>query len=226
MDELYEKLKNYNIDSAIEYENNDTQYIALTNLWNKLENNDKHVYLSFIIANALICYQLSWKGEEYWEEFSDKLFDYIKSWKKDILEFFEDFLPNSKNNKRFVNIKISRIKKVIPFLERFRNNELYYYENMNIILAEIWKVMKQKLNAKTIVFSIKMFSYWARNCFWKLIYFPNEITIPIDSRLVKIYEKYWKNEEKIEVFYSKISSKLWIPELHLDAIIWNNKELY
>ncbi len=225
MDNIYIKLKDYNIQSALDYENSDRQYLALKKLWNNLKLKDENIYLSFIITNSLICYQLSWKWEDYWEEFSRKLLFYLNSWERDLLNFFKLFLPNSKNNKRFVNVKINRINKLTSFFEKFKSNELYYYENMNELVLEIARAMKQKVNAKTVVFAVKMFSYWARNCFWKIICFPFEISIPIDSRLIKVYEKYWNKDEKIETFYSRISNKLKIPELHLDAIIWNKKDL-
>jgi DNA-(apurinic or apyrimidinic site) lyase len=85
--------------------------------------------------------------------------------------------------------------------------------------------MNQKKEDKTIVFAVKMFSYWARNYFEKLIYFPENINIPIDSRLTKIYEIYNEDENlNIKDFYKILSQKLNIPELHLDAIIWVNFE--
>jgi len=49
--------------------------------------------------------------------------------------------------------------------------------------------MGQSVDAKTIVFSVKMFSYACRNVFGYLEYFPYELNLPLDSRLKKIYEK-------------------------------------
>lgn len=225
MDKIYEKLKEYNLSSAIEFESNDRQFIALEYLWNNLDIKDIYIYLSFIITNSIICYQLSWKWEDYWEEFSLSLLEYINWWWDNILTFFIKFLPNSKNNKRFINIKMKRIEKIKFFLKSFKNRELFYYENLNILLLELSIVMNQKKTAKTIVFAVKMFSYWARACFWKLIYFPEDISIPIDSRLIKIYERYSSWNLEIEEFYEKLSEKLKIPQLHLDGIIWNSKDL-
>jgi DNA-(apurinic or apyrimidinic site) lyase len=88
--------------------------------------------------------------------------------------------------------------------------------------------MNQKPDAKTIVFAIKMFSYWARNIF-NFNEFPKNITIPIDSRLEKLYKKYsninseeWVNNKEVKKYYSDLSERLKIPELHLDAIVWVN----
>jgi len=57
MQELYNKLKKYSIDDAIKIEESDRQYIALKKLSEKIENKER--YLSLIVANSIICYQLS-----------------------------------------------------------------------------------------------------------------------------------------------------------------------
>lgn len=225
MEKLYEKLKIYNLNDAIKFEQEDRQFIALKNLWNTLNYKIINDYLSFIIVNSLICYQLSWKWEDYWEEFSISLSAYLNSSNTDILNFFTDFLHNSKNNKRFFNIKLKRVKKVLSFLDTFKNKEEYFYKNMQNLRDELAKTMNQKKDAKTIVFAVKMFSYWARTCFNSLEYFPADISIPIDSRLIKIFDKYSEKTDSIEIFYKILSQKLNIPELHLDWIIWNSKDL-
>ncbi|MBT3727079.1 N-glycosylase/DNA lyase [bacterium] len=64
MQELYNKLKNHTITEAIKIEESDRQFIALKKLW---ENNyvgadlvsAQYIYLSLILANTIICYQLS-----------------------------------------------------------------------------------------------------------------------------------------------------------------------
>lgn len=218
MQELYELLKNYNIDDYIKFEENDEQFLALKSLYNNLEKN-KNFFLFYIIANSLICYQLSSTWEKYWKEFSIELWKYLNSWKTDIYNFFQFFLKNSKWNKRLIEIKLKRILKLEKFLNDFIEKQEYYYENMLILRDKLSKVMNQKKDAKTIVFAIKMFSYWARVYFGKIVYFPFDINIPIDSRIEKIFKKYWKNEN-IKEFYWKISKKLNIPELHLDAVLW------
>ena len=93
---------------------------------------------------------------------------------------------------------------------------------MDKLRNDLAKIMNQKVNAKTIVFTIKMFSYWARNIFNKLHYFPENINVPIDSRLIALFDKYKWDYEDINKFYFDLSKKLNIPELHLDAIVWVN----
>lgn len=221
MELLLQKLGNVNINDAIKIEETDFQFISLKNLYFNIKNKD--FYLPLIIANSIICYQLSSTWEKYWEEFSENTSNYNFQSIDDIFNFFKDFLPKSKWNKRFIETKLKRLEKLKPFLESFFKNERKYYDNMILLQEELAQTMNQKKEAKTIVFGVKMFSYWARNFFDKLIIFPFEINIPIDSRLTNIYELY--NEDtnlKIQDFYKKLSHKLNIPELHLDAIIWVN----
>jgi N-glycosylase/DNA lyase len=69
MQKLYQKLKKYSLDDAVKFEENDEQFLSLVELWNNLENKNISLFLFFILANSLICYQLSSTGEEYWKEF-------------------------------------------------------------------------------------------------------------------------------------------------------------
>lgn len=228
---LYEKLKNYDLKDAISFEEQDPQFKALNQFWNQLEKlsweKEKKVYfyLSLILWNSLVCYQLSWKWEDYWEEFStyfsDK-FDEKNISSQEIINLLSEFLKICKKNKRFVDTKIWRLVKFEPFLEKFSWSEKKYFENMIDLRDSLANTMKQAKDSKTIVFAVKMFSYWARNIFG-LIYFPKELFIPIDSRLTTIYEKYkTKENDDIKDFYKDLSEKLEIPMLHLDWIIWTS----
>ena len=233
MKDLYNKLKNYTIKDAIKFEENDRQFLALEELYkNKKMSNENYLFL--IIANSLISYQLSWKWEEYWEEFSSYLEDKNIKTFWDLYDFFEKFLPKSKNNKRFIETKLKRIKKLekFPLSKTFLQGEKglnafkYYYKNMDKLALDLSKVMDQNIEAKTIVFAVKMFSYWARNVFWYLEYFPENLMIPIDSRLENLYKKYKNkeviNKKEVKEFYINLSKKLNIPLLNLDAILWVN----
>jgi len=235
MQKLYNKLKQYSISDAIKIEESDRQYIALKNLSENIEN--KELYLSLILANAIICYQLSWKWENYWEEFAEYFTTlspeggkYPKGDRGLIIEWIiselSTFIKQSKNNKRFIDTKVKRLEKLKSFLDIFIWNEELYYDDMEKLRDSLAKTMKQKKDAKTIVFAVKMFSYWARNIYNKINYFPENINVPVDSRLIALYEKYQNPlaplSGGIEQFYSDLSKKLNIPELHLDAIVWVN----
>jgi len=261
MEKLYNKLKNYSLDDAISFEESDRQFLALKKLWTSsqpstpghsllsfkdnspcpLEEREKKEkaknYLFLIIINALISYQLSWKWEDYWEEFTTSPLTPLLKGEgnisfSEIYNFFEEFLKNSKNNRRFIEMKLKRVRKILtsplaPLLIGEGNNLEYYYKNMDKLALDLAKVMNQKVDAKTIVFAVKMFSYWARNVFNYLEYFPENIMLPIDSRLENLYKKYSGDPQgaplqEIKEFYINLSKKLNIPLLHLDAILWVN----
>ena len=227
MEKLLEKLKNITLKNSIEIEEKDPQYISLKNLYLNFNWNLNSVfYLPLIIANSIICYQLSSSGEAYWEEFSQFFSkNQIKNI-DDLIEKLWSFITNSKWNKRFIKIKLNRIEKLKTFLENFITNEKYYYENMESLQKDLAETLNQKPWDKTIVFWVKMFSYWARNYFNTLIFFPSSIPIPIDSRLTKLYDFYNTDKNlKITDFYKILSQKLNIPALHLDAVLWIKNNL-
>lgn len=222
MIKLYNLLKEYTIDDAISLENNDPQYKALDNLHNSII--DKKQFFSLILVNSLLTYQLSSTGEEYWEEFSicaDKYFCNKQFNTNQTCIFFKDFLPTSKWNKRLLNMKLIRITKIELFLEQFISNLEKYLENLIILRDDLSTAMKQKTDAKTIVFAIKMLLYWKRIANLETpINIIKQITIPIDSRLEKIFEIYKEEYTDIKKFYRDLSIKLDIPEIHLDTILW------
>jgi len=219
---LYNKLKKYSLDDAVDFEQSDRQFLAMKNLYENKLCDDEH-YLFMTITNALICYQLSGKGEDYWEEFSEALKSKNISSFIDVKDFFENFLVVSKNNKRLVNVKLGRIEKLERFYIEFLQNTEVYYKDMNKLAHDLASVMNQKVEAKTIIFAVKMFSYSSRNVFDYLEYFPVNLMIPIDSRLENLYKKYGnKSKKEIREFYIDLSKKLNIPLLHLDAVLWVN----
>lgn len=256
MQELNKLLKKYTLEDALNLEKQDLQYIAIKKLYSSIEN--KELFFWLILANSIICYQLSSSGEKYWEEFSLKASDYflelkdktqgifpsLREWQLSviIIWFLIDFLPNSKWNKRLNQLKIKRLEKIKDFLTLFLNNIDYYLANLIFLRDELSKTMNQKNDAKTIVFAIKMIMYGIRiiedekwkvkrviqgssptSLEWQLI---NQISIPIDSRLIKIFEIYKEDYTDVRKFYNDLSLKLQIPEVHLDVIIWlNYKEL-
>lgn len=256
---LYDKIKHLSLDDAIKIEESDPQFFALREMYSSmLDDVETHCnssyrdainrfskvglsissqwqqvvsfYLSLIVCNSLVCYQLSWKWEDYWSEFSKESVGFFSNNRSlfgedrfsSLMKFFSEFLANSKNNRRFVQTKLNRILKARDFISGLFWKEEFYYEDMIILRDFLSKEMKQKKDAKTIVFAVKMFSYWARNIFW-FRQFPNEISIPLDSRLTNLYEKYnnWKFKNPSE-FYKDLSIKTKIPPLHLDAILWVN----
>lgn len=230
MHRLYTLLENYTIDDVLKLEKEDLQYKALEILYKEIIN--KKYFLPLIIANSIICYQLSSSWEKYWQELSTYFSNLLLN-NKEFIDFdlellinnLWDFILKSKWNKRFTKIKISRLQKLKEFLIMFYKNEDYYSTNLIIFRDTLALTMKQRKDAKTIVFAVKMFLYWLSIInTWKEIICPFEISIPIDSRLINIFEKYCEEYSDIKLFYFDLSKKLNIPEIHLDSLIWINYE--
>lgn len=210
-------------------ENEDQQYLSLEKAWLKINDNKEKTLINYIISiikNAIISYQLSWKWEKRWLEFSNhiqknKLFIYENTEKER-----KNFLENSFNNCRLKNIKLKRLNKIDKVRQYIDKKEkvLYYLNNMKKFNLLISNLMDQKENQKTIVFTTKMFWYWSRISLWKFVYFPVDINIPIDSRIKKIFsyiKPYSETKNKnINSFFEKISFKYDIPPLHLDSLLW------
>ena len=229
---LYEYLKKFTLEDALKIESQDRQFLALKRLYESKKFSNE-LYLFLIIANALISFQLSWKGEDYREEFSEEVGRnfWRNRKKKDIYEFFENLLKNGKNNRRFIDLKLKRIQKILDgFEDRIEMGKFEkYYKNMDRLAEDLAEIMRQAKDAKTIVFAVKMFSYGARNVFGYVERFPFSLNIPIDSRLEKLYlaevgRNFWRSLKKKEIsgFYQNLAKKLNIPPLHLDAILWVN----
>lgn len=180
-------------------ENIDKQYLALKTLYNKL-NTDK--FLTLIVKNALISYQLTSKGEEYWMEFSE----YFSTNPDGSLE---DFLKNSQGNRMYHKAKLSRLKKLED--EVFG---LEYYENME----KLKEILENKLEStgKTVYFAVKMYGYGARIVKNKFIPYPMSIPIPYDLRIIRLSERLGWDFNR----WNQIALATKVPPLHIDSILW------
>ncbi|BFI73887.1 N-glycosylase/DNA lyase [Nanoarchaeota archaeon] len=200
--DLYNILSKFTIEEILYYEENyDKQYIYLKKLYENIK--DKNLFLKLIIINSLLAFQLSYKGEDFWKIFSE----YFSKNHNNICENFLDFIQ--KYNKRYIEIKIKRLKKICEWIKD--KNLLEYKDNLKKLNIDLAKVMDQNIYDKTIVFSIKMFGYGLRIVGYEIIY-PFDIFIPIDNRIGKI------NKDKN--FWINLSKKVGIPLLHIDSVIW------
>ncbi|WP_171814836.1 N-glycosylase/DNA lyase [Thermococcus litoralis] len=192
----------------------DLQFSALENLYKNL--NDDELFLKLVIANSIVSYQLSAKGEKWWWEFSRY---FSKNPPKGIVAAYSEFLPNSKTNRRLIQPKLNRLKKLEPFLSSLTMEDLRdYYHNMLRFRDHLARVMNSKEDAKTIVFAVKMFGYASRIAFKEFIPYPMEIDIPKDFR-IENYTKRFTSEEPVK-FWRKISREVGVPPLHIDSILW------
>nr|7OLB_A Chain A, N-glycosylase/DNA lyase [Pyrococcus abyssi GE5]7OLI_A Chain A, N-glycosylase/DNA lyase [Pyrococcus abyssi GE5]7OLI_B Chain B, N-glycosylase/DNA lyase [Pyrococcus abyssi GE5]7OUE_A Chain A, N-glycosylase/DNA lyase [Pyrococcus abyssi GE5]7OUE_C Chain C, N-glycosylase/DNA lyase [Pyrococcus abyssi GE5]7OUE_E Chain E, N-glycosylase/DNA lyase [Pyrococcus abyssi GE5]7OUE_G Chain G, N-glycosylase/DNA lyase [Pyrococcus abyssi GE5]7OY7_A Chain A, N-glycosylase/DNA lyase [Pyrococcus abyssi len=194
-------------------ENIDEQFKALRYLSKGI---DSETFVKLVIANSLVSYQLTGKGEQWWWEFAKYFYGRdVKS----IYLAYKEFLPNSRFNRRLIPQKLSRIRRVETFLSTLTEERIEeYYGDMSSLWGSIARALGVDKESKTVVFSVKMFGYAARIVLSTFNPYPMEIPIPEDSRIVKLTKKL--TNEKPRKFWMKIARESGVPPLHIDSILW------
>jgi len=237
---LGSKLKDLGIEVIHVIEGYDPQFISLKRL-----SNTPYLKKEFIpilsLLNALISYQLSCRGEEYWNEFSINVAKYLNDDSDDIVSSLINFLKNSRCNRIQVNAKIKRLLnlKKASFIKKLLDGLQYFSENLEDLWITLSNALKVSKESKTVVFSIKMFYYGWKAVFCTNIKIPPQIPIPVDRRVAKVtynaglirptedmsrskainllISKYRKLVIDVWFMVSKIS---YIPPLNLDSLVW------
>ena len=205
MEDIEIFIKKYDIKRIKEIEHQDPQFISLQTCRDKIENKNENLFLFLVIQSSMVSYQLSWTWEKRWKEVWiaierdwNILLNLRNNNEKNTLRWY-NFLKWSKNNKRLINMKKFRIEKTYNIIS-LNKNLSWYSKNLNELNIVFSKSMNSKINAKTIVFAIKMYWYAFSIITKKEINYPLSINIPIDSRLKKIYytmvdKKPWKDNK-------------------------------
>ncbi len=215
--ELVGILRELGIDCARTVEERvDLQFDALKNLHDNLGNEE--LFIKLVVANSIVSYQLSAKGEQWWWEFS-RYFS-ANPPEEGIAKAYVKFLPSSTTNRRLVAGKLKRLEKLQPFLDGLDLKALrrYYFGGMESLRDDLARVLNSKRSAKTIVFAVKMFGYAGRIAFGEFVPYPMGIEIPDDVR-INAYTKRFTNEPPVS-FWGRIAEETGIPPLHIDSILW------
>lgn len=213
IDEIIDQINNFESKELYELQQYDLQYIAIKNLYKNIQ--DKEIFLKIITINSLLTYQLSSTWEKYWLNFSE----YFSKIKIDNLkDSFTNFL--SLYNKRLLKNRIKRLDKILIFIENISLKQLLiYWKNQEKLLYDLSYNLKQKQDAKTIVFCMKIFIWW-NNIIWIETKYNPIIFIPLDNRLSKISQH--------KTFWLEMKTKSKHPLLLLDSlffmILWNQIE--
>lgn len=194
----------------------DLQFEALRNLHENLENDE--LFIKLVIANSLVSYQLSGKGEDWWWEFSRHFS--ANPPREGIADAYSRFLPESRTNRRLVTGKVGRLKRVELFLNSLSLDDLrdYYFDGMERLRDDLARILNSRKSAKTIVFAVKMFGYAGRIALGEFVPYPMAIEIPDDVR-INAYTRRFTNEPPV-CFWSRIAEKTGVPPLHIDSILW------
>ncbi len=179
------------------------------------------------LMNALISYQLTCRGEEYWWEFSRFFANSGKCLK--MLECFREFLSTCRCNRLAVQVKLRRLEKILPFKEvllRYLTDEDYLST-----LKLVSRVYNTPPYAKTVAFSIKMGYYGVLALKGRARHLPPQIPIPVDRRISKItyksqmvlasgWEELLKCPDVVVEAWFKVAEVSGIPPAHIDSLLW------
>jgi len=186
-------LRELSIEDAFAVEERDPQMEAVRRLYMK---GGREAY-SLAVANALVSYQLSMKGERYWLLFAEEV---------ESLEDLPAFLK--RHNPRLLRAKMRRLQRVRPFLHRLTGRESY-----GALYASLSSLFGRQ---KTVSFAVKMFGYVKRAEGIREP-FPFSIPIPYDSRIARLSQALGIGKGD----WDWIAKGVGIPPLHLDSLLWN-----
>ncbi len=229
---LHEFIAAYTFQQIIDLEEKDEQFLALKRARYAVSSEFGDVYLTrqvflyLVIQNALVSYQIAGSWPLWWAEFAnlvEKDFVLLLEYGAHNQKWRESVLKKSRYNCRLYNMKLSRIEKFIQNWNFFDRDMRFFYDFMGDFHFELLTVMKQPFDAKTVVFAVKMFGYAARIVFGDFVAFPSTIPIPLDSRLIQIYQFLEQNKatkKEIIAYFQAFSEKFAVPPLHLDSLLW------
>ncbi len=231
-------LKEIGVERILDLETRDPQYIALKDL---ARERDCRTAFLLAVANALISYRLSGYGEDYWTEVSQ----FFRKHNGSLEELFIEFLQkHSRYNRLSITAKTRRLRKFFSskLYNTLQEQPSKYCNNLYGLVKSLSTTYRQPVNAKTIVFAAKMYSYVCRICHGKSVV-DHRIEIPVDKRITTFTltsgivepigeqltrENLRKHVETLMTKHRKLVLETWrkisketsIPPLQLDTIIW------
>ncbi|MEM1633485.1 MAG: N-glycosylase/DNA lyase [Sulfolobales archaeon] len=233
--EIGEFFRRHGEDIITAFEIRDPQYKALETLYQTL--NDCNSLALLTLLNALISYNLSSTGEEYWWEFAR--YENFKHYTRDPEKLWDSmrrFLLTSRGNTMNREQKLRRLSRVRE--EEF-HIEFYamadeYMRDLRKLVDRLSEIMRQSSDDKTIVFTAKMLYYVSKICGIRNPIMEG-IRIPVDRRVASVsytsellevlapgnpIEIIFREKEKALEAWDIVSSISMIPQIRLDSVIW------
>uniref|UniRef100_A0A7J2U5Z6 N-glycosylase/DNA lyase n=1 Tax=Ignisphaera aggregans TaxID=334771 RepID=A0A7J2U5Z6_9CREN len=217
--------RSFGREKILIFEDIDPQFISIKNLVQRCSGYTQLL----VVLNALVSYRLVMSGEEYWEKFSHYFADKCGEALSSPEHLFKDFIERF--NKVLVGQKFSRILRAIRCRELL--NTIYRGSLVDAWKA-IGKCLNSELDAKTVVFAVKML-YYARKALGEVIEIPMDIPIPVDGRVAMITyysglleidahrvsrEVLMRYADTIRFIWSNVAKLSSVPPLNLDSVIW------
>lgn len=228
---LARALRELGVDGVAELESRDPQFLAIASLCSRAG-----VLTPLLAAiNATVSYMLSGRGEDYWWEFSTRV-RVVGRGLRDAVDAVAKFLQGSSYNRRFLSIKLARLRK----LARCRALERFVQPLPDrSVIAELRMVLARCLggdrDSKTVVFAAKMYYYGLRACLGYTGTLPMEIPIPVDRRVATVtaasglveggagrgfVELLTRRRAVVQRAWGLVAERSGIAPLHIDSVIW------
>lgn len=212
----------------------DPQYVAVKRI---IKYIGLEIASAVIIANAIIAYQLTSRGEDYWLGFAEWVIKHNVD-AENIVELHRRFLEETRYNRFNVRAKMKRIQ---LFYKSYLFHELLceplkYCYGLDRFVKEVSRVLGVSSESKTIVFAGKMYYYICKASGRKC---TGNIPIPVDRRVAFLSltscmirgcskdlvlctrELMGKHNRKIVIdAWKKISLITGIPSHRLDSLVW------
>lgn len=226
------------IDGVRIFEDLDPQYRAIKHTLNHCKF---EVTILAFYLNSLVAYRLKMVGEDFWRKFADFLVQRCN----DIMDIYSLVelvkIFTQKYNNYLYWQKIERLDKIKRCGDLL--NQVYVGTQEFLPLAEkTAKCLRSSVEAKTVVFSIKMIYYVLRAQGINII-LPSELPIPVDRRIAyisytsgvvkvsaqdinNVVELMLKNSSIVREAWSRVSTYSRIPSLHIDAVLWYFGKFY
>ncbi len=222
-------------DLIYRVEENDPQYAAVTRL---VETAGCSHTAVVVVANSLISYQLTSRGEAYWAAFSEWMTKYKGSTPYYLLQAHKSFIKNTPYNRIRVSAKKRRLEKfyMSRLAQELIDDPLRYCKRIDELVGRVAGALGSSPEAKTIVFSGKMYYYVCRACGESV---SGDIPVPVDRRVAYISLTSClvsgctrrlrecvgelmkpRNRGVIMKAWSEITRRTGIPGYNLDSLIW------
>jgi len=138
----------------------DPQYRALERIYSS--TGDAGLTACVAVANSLVSYQLSGRGEDYWCEVGNYFSRCRVYCVDEILDLFVVFLTrHTRYNRVQLKTKINRLRRFLgsALARKLYANPCRYSCTQYSLLEKLADTMDQEIYSKTIVFAVKMYYY-------------------------------------------------------------------
>ncbi|MET1128689.1 MAG: N-glycosylase/DNA lyase [Thermoproteota archaeon] len=188
--------------------------------------------VALAVANAIVSYRLSVRGEEYWQEYARFIqraaAAQITS-DANPADIVSEFLLESRGNRVQREQKAKRLEKARSLLKRLAANPSEYTD-LKRLRDELALSLGSDKASKTVVFAVKM-AFYAFRALGMDVRNLGEIDVPIDRRMSILTRSSGMLRVSPELIMSRcrdaavqawrrVSAASGIPPLKLDTLLW------